>query len=573
MNLNSQFSYTPAQPDNPEDSVRHDLLRYALTAKGWPEDAERILHLMSPPPAVTNYAVPGECRGLRVGIIGGGLAGLAAAYELRKLGFDITLYDALEDRIGGRVYTYYFNRQKGLYHEFGAMRIPVSHETVWHYLNLFRLPTRPFIQYNPNAYVFLKNVRVRNDPGGVNVMRDIYPKYRLREWERTVPWQKLFSAGIESALLAATGAERAEILQVKSDYSREALRWSDSSNLTIMQAAGLSEGAISLVSNFQPLLSGNLYHSYIDYVQEDYPANLTFLYEIKGGMARLPAAFFSALTRENPYAGIADECVGNFRYRGGCWVDGISLIDGGGGVRLKYRRAGSNRVREEPFDYCVCAIPFSTLRTMDIDPLFSDIKMRAIREVYYTPSQKTLLLCRERFWERDGIVGGGSFTDLPVASVWYPSDHARLLRDPENFVEDFKNLPWKEPGALIGSYNFALDTTRLTNQPEERVFAEIRKELALVHGLPPRDVDRVTEEMKTINWDEQPSIRGALSFFSPQQKKLFAYGMSLPEYGGRVVFAGEHISAVHRWMQGALQSGMQAANDLVKACRGNRGST
>jgi monoamine oxidase len=41
--------------------------------------------------------------------------------------------------------------------------------------------------------------------------------------------------------------------------------------------------------------------------------------------------------------------------------------------------------------------------------------------------------------------------------------------------------------------------------------------------------------------------------------------MTKPEYGGRVFFAGEHISALHRWMQGALQTGMQAACDLAKA--------
>jgi len=43
--------------------------------------------------------------------------------------------------------------------------------------------------------------------------------------------------------------------------------------------------------------------------------------------------------------------------------------------------------------------------------------------------------------------------------------------------------------------------------------------------------------------------------------------MALPEYNERIFFAGEHISAVHRWMQGALQSGMQAANDLAYACK------
>ena len=39
--------------------------------------------------------------------------------------------------------------------------------------------------------------------------------------------------------------------------------------------------------------------------------------------------------------------------------------------------------------------------------------------------------------------------------------------------------------------------------------------------------------------------------------------MALPEYDNKVFMAGDHISAVHRWMQGALQSGMIAANQLA----------
>ena len=218
----------------------------------------------------------------------------------------------------------------------------------------------------------------------------------------------------------------------------------------------------------------------------------------------------------------------------------------------------------QDFDYVVCAIPFSTLRAVDIDPLFSNIKMRAIREVNYTPAQKSMILCKARFWEKDGIIGGGSFTDLPLSSIWYPSDHVQYLNHPNGF--DQLGRLSNEPGVLLPTYNFNLDTTRLSNQPEESMFAQIRKEITEVHGLTPQYIDNIAQSFKTVNWDHEPTIRGALSFFSPEQKKIFSYGMTLPEYDGRVFFAGEHISAVHRWMQGALQTGMQAANDLAVSC-------
>lgn len=567
MNINSQSLFYPSQPDNPDDFVRQYLSLYALNEKGWPEDFNIIKELMSPPPDITNYAKPGEFKGLKVGVIGGGLAGLAAAYELRKIGFDITILDALEDRVGGRVYTYYFDAQKNLYHEFGPMRIPVTHETVWHYLKLFNLPTRPFIQFNPNAYVGLKNIRVRNDRNGNNVMQNIYPRYNLNAWERVTSWQKLLFIGTDNHLLSASPEERAEIIQVKPYYSKKTLLWSNNTNIRMMESAGLSQDAINLVSNFIPLLNGNLYNSFIDFIEESYPADLAFLYEIPGGMEKLPSAFFNSFMNSNPYQYIAPEYPGKVNYKAGCWVNGIRLCDCGKKVSLRYQVLKTGDDIEEKFDYVVCAIPFSTLRNVKVDPLFSNIKMRAISEVYYTPAHKSILLCKERFWEKDGIVGGSSVTDLPIGSIWFPSDHAKYINNPKDIVNQLKNLPWNEPGVIIGTYNFSLDTTRLTNQPEEMVFEEIKREIEMLQGLPSGYLDKIVDGYKTVNWNQEPTFRGALSFFSPEQKRIFSYGMALPEYNGRIFFAGEHISAVHRWMQGALQSGMNAANDLTVTCK------
>lgn len=561
MNINSQYQLYPSQPDNPTDLDRRSLLYDALVLKGWPQDLNIITGIMSPPPDITYLAKPGQFKDKKVAVIGGGLAGLSSAFELRKLGFDITILEAIKDRIGGRIYTYYFDRSKTLYHEFGAMRIPVSHETVWHYLKLFKLPTRPFIQYNPNGYVYLRNTRVRNDPDGFNVMQNIYPKYNLTRSERLTNWQKLFYIGTDSHLLNASSYERAEIIQVKPAYTARTLLWSDRSSINLMEAAGLSQDAISLVSNFLPLLYSNLYNSFIDYIQESYPANLIYLYEIPGGMTRLPLAFYNSFSKIRPdeYDGIPADCLGKVRYKAGCWVNGIRMDCSSQQVVLDYTDTTTMINKRECFDYIICTIPFSSLRNVKIDPLFSDIKMRAIREVNYISSQKTLLLCRERFWEKDGINGGGSYTDLPIASIWYPSDHVQNQNKSEKL--------WREPGVLVGSFNFNLDTTRLTNQPKGRQFNEIKREIEEVHGLNQGYLDGIVADHKTVNWDEQPTIRGALCFFSPEQKRFFSYGMALPEYNGRVFFAGEHISAVHRWMQGALQTGMLAANSLVQSIK------
>ena len=55
-------------------------------------------------------------------VIGAGLAGLCAAYELEARGHEVVVLEAHPRRIGGRVYTQRFGA--GLYGELGAMRIP-----------------------------------------------------------------------------------------------------------------------------------------------------------------------------------------------------------------------------------------------------------------------------------------------------------------------------------------------------------------------------------------------------------------------------------------------------------------
>jgi len=84
-------------------------------------------------------------------IIGAGLAGLVAAYELNKLSYDVTVLEA-QDRVGGRVLTIRdFN--DGLYAEAGAARISADHDITLKYVNEFGLPLMPFY---PSAEHFMR---------------------------------------------------------------------------------------------------------------------------------------------------------------------------------------------------------------------------------------------------------------------------------------------------------------------------------------------------------------------------------------------------------------------------------
>ena len=75
-------------------------------------------------------------------IIGAGMAGLSAGYELTQLGHDITILEA-RARPGGRVHTLREPFDDGLYAEAGAARIPDDHNLTLKYVKLFNLPLEP----------------------------------------------------------------------------------------------------------------------------------------------------------------------------------------------------------------------------------------------------------------------------------------------------------------------------------------------------------------------------------------------------------------------------------------------
>ncbi|MDF2616492.1 MAG: amine oxidase, partial [Sedimentibacter sp.] len=176
---------------NPTEDQRHQLFQNSLNRSGRPEDFQNIINLLAPPHDIYQYAKPMSLKNSSIGIIGAGLSGLAAAYELRKLGANITIFDAESDRIGGRIYTSYFNNSKDLFTELGAMRIPVSHETTWHYINLFNLNTESLSSPGSNNFIFVNNIRIRRDFSGQSITDNLYPYYNLTESERNTPWNEL----------------------------------------------------------------------------------------------------------------------------------------------------------------------------------------------------------------------------------------------------------------------------------------------------------------------------------------------------------------------------------------------
>lgn len=566
------------QPNNPTDEERHKMLKMVLEEAKRIEDYENLLELLGLPEDITTIAYPGDCKGIKIGIIGGGLAGLSSAFELRKLGFDINIFETQENRIGGRVYTHYFDSDKRFYGEVGAMRIPVGHETTWHYINTFALKTRPFIQNNENTFIYVRNKRARNDSQGRSVMEKIYPEFNLTQRERNTQWQKLISDSLSTNLVKISPSVRRELLEIKKKYSPTIEYLGSLGIRKVLEGAGLSEGAIELISSVAPFLGAFYYNSYTENLIEEYTVDYAYRYEIVGGMANLPLSFYDSLMSKKPkeYVNIQERDLGTVVFENGKTVTGIYRGNTNNKVILEYKDEKSLETLKQTFDFVICTIPFSSLRNVDVYPMFSPEKMQAIKEVNYTSSQKTAFMCNERFWEKgdvnERIVGGGSNTDLPIQTIWYPSDNTNINNSYNQTGEDKESIGidgnyYHEPGVILGSYNLNQDAIRVGNLDDKTRIEEIKRQVEAVHGLQKGYLNSVVEEFKTVDWNREKGFYGAFCYFMPEQQKLFSYAMAKPEYDDRVYFAGEHVSLTHGWIEGAVSTGMKVANSIAEYCK------
>ena len=94
----------------------------------------------------------------KVLVLGAGMAGLVAAYELTQRGHDVTVLEA-RTRSGGRLHTLREPFSDGLYADEGAARIPANHDLTLKYVKQFDLPLEPFYPLRLNAIRFDRGSR------------------------------------------------------------------------------------------------------------------------------------------------------------------------------------------------------------------------------------------------------------------------------------------------------------------------------------------------------------------------------------------------------------------------------
>ena len=444
----------------------------------------------------------------RVLIIGAGLAGLVAAFELRRQGHEPLVLEA-QNRVGGRVYTLR-DFGPGLYAEAGAMRIPRAHDLTMEYCRLFELELRPFVMGNPRGLVYVGGERMTAADAAAHPER---LPFVLAESERGRPADAMWEDAIKDlrAMVENDGVGAWD--SIVRDYDQYSL-------YEFLKLRGWSDGAIEYftVMNF---LEADMHNAVVEILREDLGKAYVDMVEIAGGMDRLPNAFYRELESD---------------VRLGAEV--FAIDQDPDGVTVHYKTEAGRFSASG--DYAICTVPFPVLRSIEALKPFSRAKQRAIRQLNYHASTKILFQVRERPWEtEDGIYGGATVTDLPIRRMNYPTPDPSTRR-----------------GVLLASYTWGQDALQWGAMDEETRLEEALDDVSRIHP-------RIREEYEvgaSYAWYADRWARGAFAMFAPEQQSALQAAIVQPE--GRIYFAGEHCSLYHAWIQGALESGIRAAREI-----------
>lgn len=480
-------------------------------------------------PLLAEVDAASKAKKLKVIIAGAGLAGLCAAYELEKRGHECVILEADGSHIGGRVRT--LRLQDGLYGEAGAMRVPESHQITRHYLKELGVELRPFVYTNPNAYCFLRGHRAR-----LKDVDSLKQHFTLTDREKKLSPADMWKLSVESRLKKLSEAEKADLLA--KSLTAPAVQSLDRLSLRqLLEADGFSDEAIefaSVIWGQEALLDS----AATEHIREEMENvwNLSFD-EIVGGTDRFATAFVSKL-KSKP--------------RTGCEIIRLEQSADGKHAAAVFRNRANNGAEErEEGDFLICTLPCPVLGRIETRG-FSGEKLRSIRQLIYDSSTKVLAVTKRRFWETDdGIYGGGTFTDLPTATTYYPANNAQA-KDPAVSAQQ---------SIFLASYSWGQQARRLGSLEPAQQRDVVLTHLSKVHpqlaepGMVTRTVGWA--------WDRHAWSGGAFAWFNPGQHTALHHHLLAPE--GRIHFAGEHASLAHTWMQGALESALRAVKEVIAA--------
>ncbi|WP_017655969.1 flavin monoamine oxidase family protein [Fortiea contorta] len=476
--------------------------------------------------AMCKLANPQEPK--QITILGAGIAGLVAAYELERLGHRVDIMEG-SPRIGGRVWTHHFgDSPESPYGELGAMRIPSEHKHVLHYIQEMGLSDKlcKFVT------VFEEQNALINMQGKVFRMKDapqIFPQQypKIFADPRYSQKTKLFAAWFKTIVDTISPGDLRHSLEC--DLS---LKLMDELERLDLEPYFDDDGETIDLHSFikaNPSLRARCSKALDMFLSDILVETSHDLLQLDGGIDQLIYRLAAAL--KNPVQ---------------CNQKVVGLDVHADYVEVSFFKEGELRTRS--CDYVLCTIPFSIVRQMDLSGFDND-KLAAFHNTVYCPATKVLFHCTQPFWEQAEIKGGASFSDDGIRQIYYPS---------------VKNNT-TDGSTLLASYTIGDDADKLGMMSDSDRYIYVKKAVSKLH--PEIDKPGMLLDTATIAWGNYKWSAGGCSIpwggdiTSESNHHIHYLEAARPQK--TLFFAGEHCSRFPAWLQGAVESSVEAVYDIV----------
>ncbi|CAN5212453.1 NAD(P)/FAD-dependent oxidoreductase [soil metagenome] len=299
--------------------------------------------------AVSSNNVFAQRRKKSCVVIGAGFSGLAAAFKLKNVGWNVTILEA-RNRIGGRVFSYSFPNNKNLVCELGAEWVGESHERLKALCKDFSIPLQ---KHQFDDYLLQNGVVSRPCAWGFSPQAKIAFDKIIKNYKKLTALQQRKLDKLDWWTYLE-----------KIGFSEDDLRLRD-----LMDSTDFGE-SIRHVSAFGALAE----------YAESSPKN-EMDYKMTGGNSRLTEEFVRRIGLEN--------------------------IKINAPVAEINQRAGIVTVKTDAETYkadaCVCTVPTQSLLKIKFNPPLPSAQREAAEELIYARICKNSVLFENRFWKDENF--------------------------------------------------------------------------------------------------------------------------------------------------------------------------
>ena len=449
-------------------------------------------------------ATPAQTSGRKkkVIVVGGGIAGLACAYELMKRGHEVVVLEAT-GRTGGHVRTVHDPLADGLYADVGAEHFYYPGYTAyWRYLREFELTPIAYPRREHMVRFFDGKLFTEEDLHSRDALNRLGFNQREIDFLATHPWPELpllYLQRYVDKIEKETDPLGAGLTALDDISVSDLLKREGASAAALAHFGGSGSALVWIWGAAVKKLRGTQLVA-------------TKLYRIQGGNQRMTDAFAARLGE---------------RVHLGCPVTAIRHDSGG--VTVACREFGQEKKMEA--DHLVTCISLVVLRQIPVTPAWPETKSFVIQNMPYYTRARVVFQSRTRFWKTDGVSPNWEPPDPHLNEIWSIADEVNTPR-----------------GILIGG---------------AAPGATADSALAAFHKLyPGKSAD--IEQALIYNWAADP-YAGMCERISYQPGELAKFWPEVTRPLGRVHFAGAYAAQMSWGQEAALESANRAADEVDQA--------